>query len=196
MMLDLFTERHTGQELQSPQELQRQVRESADSCLRRAGDYFCRQFAPPEIRFDLKGASAGQAVFIRQGRREEIRLRFNSQLLLQNPQEFLSQVIPHEVAHMVARLVYGRRIRPHGQEWQAVMRDVLGVAPQVRHRMDVRDIARPRPRHLYHCSCPQREHWLSSIRHNRIQRAQQRYLCRACHQLLRYSDRSTLPAQG
>ena len=208
MTLDLFAENNADRPLQSPderpkssqellkppQDLRQQVVERSASCLRLAGDHFGRHFPIPEIRFDLRGASAGQAVFIRQGRKEEIRLRFNDSLMLKNPGEFLSQVVPHEVAHLVARLVYGRRIRPHGPEWQSVMRDVLGVAPQVRHQMDVRDIARSRPRHLYHCACPQREHWLSSIRHNRIQRAEQRYLCRTCRQHLCYDGQSGSPS--
>src|SRR5690606_39163725 len=99
MTLDLFAENNADRPLQSPderpkssqeplkppQDLRQQVVERSASCLRLAGDHFGRHFPIPEIRFDLRGASAGQAVFIRQGRKEEIRLRFNDSLMLKNP---------------------------------------------------------------------------------------------------------------
>src|SRR5690606_3651881 len=112
-------------------DLQRQVTALADHCMARAAEYFRRPLATPPIRFDLRGACAGQAVFRRQGRQEEIWLRFNNALLERHPEEFFRQVVAHEVAHAVARLVYGRRIKPHGPEWRTLMRDVLGVEPEV-----------------------------------------------------------------
>ena len=166
--------------------LQRQVEALAEQCFSRASLFFRKPLKTPPIRFDLRGASAGQAVFRRLGREESVWIRFNATLLQQNPQEFFSQVIAHEAAHVIAHYIYGRRIKPHGPEWQMVMRDVLGVAPQVRHQMDVRQAARRT--HRYRCGCEGREHALSSIRHNRIVRQQQVYLCRACHLPLKYLD--------
>jgi len=164
--------------------LQHQVEALTEQCFSRASRFFRQPLKTPPIRFDLRGASAGQAVFRRQGRDESVWIRFNATLLQQNPQEFFSQVVAHEAAHVIAHYIYGRSIRPHGPEWQRVMREVLGVAPQVRHRMDVRQAARRT--HRYGCGCESREHALSSIRHNRIVRQQQVYLCRACRLPLKY----------
>lgn len=165
-------------------QLQQQVQALAEHCFRRASLFFQRPLKTPPIRFDLRGACAGQAVFRRQGRSESVWIRFNATLLQQNPQEFFSQVIAHEAAHVIAHYIYGRHIKPHGPEWRMVMGEVLGVTPQVRHRMDVRQAARRT--HLYSCGCEGREHALSTIRHNRIIRQQQVYLCRACRLPLKY----------
>ena len=34
----------------------------------------------------------------------------------------LEEVVTHEYAHLLAHKRHGRRIRPHGREWQALMR--------------------------------------------------------------------------
>ena len=154
----------------------------ATQCFQQASAFFAKDLALPEIRFDIRGACAGQAVFLRTGRREETRIRFNPQLLRQDPEEFFGQVVAHECAHVIARRIYGRRIKPHGDEWRYVMQEVLGVEPKVRHTMDVAHL--PRRRHLYLCGCQERQHALSSVRHNRIQSGQQVYLCRECRQPL------------
>jgi SprT protein len=159
------------------------VRHIAAACFQRAAHHFQHPLQLPPIRFDLRGACAGQAVFRTEGRKEQCHLRFNAVLLHQNPEEFFSQVVAHEAAHVIARRIFGKRIKPHGQEWQRVMRDVLGVEPRVRHQMDVRRSVKRE--HAYLCGCETYRHQLSSIRHNRIQRQQQVYLCRKCRQPLR-----------
>lgn len=164
--------------------LQQQVQALADQCFSQASLFFRQPLKTPPIRFDLRGACAGQAVFRREGRSETIWMRFNAELLQQNPNEFFSQVVAHEAAHVIAHYLYGRRIKPHGPQWRMIMQDVLGVIPQVRHRMDVRQVARRS--HRYSCGCENREHALSSIRHNRVMRQQQVYLCRSCGLPLKY----------
>ena len=165
---------------------QRRVLELAAACFERAAAHFRRRLTVPEVRFDLRGACAGQAVFRRTGRSEQIWLRFNPALLQQNPEEFFRQVVAHEAAHVIARQIYGRGIKPHGVEWKTVMRDVLDTEPEVRHRMDVRTVIRHQRQYRYSCGCADREHALSSIRHNRVQRLQQIYLCRSCRLPLKY----------
>lgn len=143
---------------------------------------------PPEIRFDLRGQAAGQAR-IAAGQAGQI--RYNRQLLCDNPAEFLAQTVAHEVAHLVAYRVFGQRIRPHGREWRAVMA-LFGAPPQRCHRFAVaQDAGRRLARHAYHCIC--RSHALTSIRHNRVERGQ-RYYCRACGQLLRPGAHPDEPA--
>lgn len=164
-----------------------QVRTLAEQYVRQASVHFGRCLPIPEIRFDLRGACAGQAVFRLTRMRTpatQCALRFNDALLHRYPEEFFGQVVAHEVAHAVAHWIYGRQIRPHGPEWRAIMQEVLGVPPQVRHRMEVQ--RQPRRRHAYGCGCERRVHALSGIRHNRVQRREQIYLCRDCRQPLRY----------
>lgn len=51
--------------------------------------------------------------------------------LFNQPTEIIEEVVCHEAAHLAASTLYGPGIRPHGREWQALMRKA-GVAPRVR----------------------------------------------------------------
>jgi len=138
-----------------------------------------RHAPPPAIRFDLRGVSAGQFRVERDG---ACSIRYNPVLLLRHVDDFLSHTVPHETAHYLAYRRHGRGIRPHGPEWQAIMRS-LGAAPERCHQYDVRGLSARRVRYFrYHCDC--RNHQLSSIRHNKVLRGA-RYLCRRCGGALR-----------
>ncbi|MFC7367051.1 SprT-like domain-containing protein [Vreelandella zhaodongensis] len=141
----------------------------------------CREVYPtlpaPGVWFDLKGASAGQAHLGRGG------LRFNPVLLSDNRQVFFDEVIPHEMAHwLVFHLANGTRLKPHGREWQAVMRDLFGLAPNVTHQLDIQ-YAQPRP-YCYQCGC--QTHRFTAKRHSLVVKGR-RYRCRHCDQTLVYS---------
>lgn len=136
-----------------------------------------------EIRFDLRGRAAGQARF---GSREPALIRYNLVLLLAHPEDFLTSTVPHEVAHVAAFARHGGRhggrMRPHGVEWEAIMRH-LGAEPRRCHGYDVSGLSARRLQELdYHCAC--RGHRLTTIRHRRVL-AGQIYLCRRCGQPLR-----------
>ena len=129
------------------------------------------------IDFSLRGRCAGQARVDRNG---ETCLRINQQLLAENLDDFLSNTIPHEVAHLVVNWQARKkrqRPRPHGPEWQAVMRQCYGLKALRCHSYQTTP-ARVVPRaFLYSCNCS--EHRLTSIMHNRISRSY-RALCRSC----------------
>jgi SprT protein len=137
-----------------------------------------------EIRFDLRGRAAGQA---RYGGPGLWIIRYNPVLLHENPQRFIAETVPHEVAHVVAFVRYGHRIRPHGPEWRAIM-EQFGATPERCHRYDLSRVPRRATRVFpYHCGC--REHELTSIRHHRVL-AGQTYLCRRCATPLRPGRRA------
>ncbi len=146
--------------------------------LTRAEGHFERAMPQADIRFDLRGRSAGM-VRCAPGSPPEI--RYNLQLLAENEEPFLARTVPHEVAHLVVRELFGAAVRPHGQEWKAVM-GVFGADPSRCHDYDVsRSQVRKLPRFLYRCGC--RLHELTSIRHRRVLDGQS-YFCRACKQPL------------
>ncbi|WP_251978801.1 SprT family zinc-dependent metalloprotease [Salinicola avicenniae] len=125
----------------------------------------------PAIWFDLRGRSAGQAHLQRGG------LRFNRTLLRENRQAFMDEIVPHEMAHwLVFHLENGTRARPHGREWQAVMRQLYGLAPVVTHRFDV-SRASPMP-YRYRCRC-ETPHYFTARRHAQARRGSH-YRCRRC----------------
>lgn len=142
--------------------------------LQQAESYFGVQMPRVAVRFDLRGRSAGMVRFV-PGKEPEV--RYNRLLLEGNVADFLARTVPHEVAHVVARALFGTQIKPHGTEWKRVMH-WLGVDAARCHDYDVsRTQTRRLQRFPYRCAC--RRHWLTSIRHKRILEGQ-RYYCRAC----------------
>ncbi|MEN8180113.1 MAG: SprT-like domain-containing protein [Pseudomonadota bacterium] len=154
--------------------LLRQADQQTRALLHQAEKQFGMRCPLSNIHFDLKGKAAGMVVF-KPGRKPYI--RFNPAILMRNRDKFLSQTLPHEVAHLVARRLHGAKIRPHGQEWQAVMR-FFGADP-VRCHNYAMDGVQPRKMRLFAYRCGCRQHQLSAIRHNRILKGQT-YLCRHC----------------
>ncbi len=141
-----------------------------------------RGLALPDVRltFDLRGTRAGKAI-MRHDASPLIRL--NATLLAENGHAFLSQTLPHELAHVAVFHLLGRQPRrPHGREWRNMMR-ALGAEPVRCHQFDVSNARLRRLRtYRYTCACDQHE--LSSIRHHRVQRGV-RYVCGKCRTVLR-----------
>ena len=130
------------------------------------------------VLFDLRGRCAGMY----RARGNQRVIRYNPWLFSRYYRENLEGTVPHEAAHYAVDMLYGMaRTRPHGREWQAVMR-LLGADPRVSCDFDMHDIPQRRYRRFaYRCDC--RQHELTSIRHYRIMRGA-RYFCRACRQPL------------
>jgi SprT protein len=146
--------------------------------LHQAEDFFDCTFKLAEIRFNLKGKTAGYFKQLANGRSI---INYNSSLLELNGNAFIERTVPHEVAHLVAYQLYGSSIKPHGAEWLSVMQLFKADASRC-HDYDMTNVAtRTYRRFAYQCVC--QTHYLTSIRHNRIQGGQ-RYYCRKCHQAL------------
>lgn len=149
--------------------LERRIRE----CLQLAETYFNRSFSEPTINFQLKGVKAGVAYL------ERNEIRFNPTMLTENPDEFIKQVVPHELAHLLCYQLFGQ-VRPHGKEWSTIMTEVFHLSAEIYHQFST---ANSRKTFIYHCQC--QTHELSTVRHNKIQRGKVQYLCRFCHSPLK-----------
>ncbi len=143
--------------------------------MKRVEAFFGKTYPVPELDLSLRGKCAGQAYL------QQWKLRFNLTLMAENYQDFMLNVVPHELAHLVAFREFGHRIKPHGREWQGVMEQVLGVPAKTTHQYDVSTTAKQN--YLYRCGCPERIHGLTIRRHNKIAQGI-RYLCRSCQQEL------------
>jgi SprT protein len=131
----------------------------------------------PTVAFDLRGLTAGEACS------ESGVIRYNEGLLWRYGQAFVDEIVPHEVAHLVAPALSRRRVRPHGAEWKAVM-EFFGVPARRCHRFEAEPARRVR-RVAYRCACP-RPHLLTPRAHRRIRRGWAEYSCRECgHTLVR-----------
>jgi SprT protein len=161
------------------EELLERARQETRELIRRAQRHYRINIPSVEIRFDLRGTAAGMVLFP-QSRAPVI--RYNPILLQHNRQDFLSQTLPHEVAHLIARTLYGKAIRPHGNEWKSVMQ-FFGANGLRCHNYTTENIpVRKLRRFPYTCGCQQ--HQLTTIRHNRIQKGLT-YRCRQCGEPLR-----------
>jgi SprT protein len=175
---------YMSNDVSSQTELADLLMRQVEACLQQAEQYFNRRFQCDQIRIDIRGATAGQYRHQRRGRALHApELRFNPVLLQRYQSLYIEEVVPHECAHLVAYALYGLNIRPHGPEWQAIMRSIYGREPRVRHTYEVD--RSPRAQIEYRCACPERRHQLSMIRHNKIRRGQMRYVCRECRSELR-----------
>ncbi len=160
------------------------LRQATEEYLRQARPLLAergRRIPSVPVRCDLRGRAAGQVRHYPDGR---IEIRYNLGIARLQPEDFVAHTVPHEVAHVLVGWLYERRVRPHGPEWQAMMR-YLGAKPERCHDFALAEtVTRRRQRRwTYHCAC--RKHLLSTTRHNRIRRGERRYQCRDCGEILR-----------
>ena len=97
------------------------------------------------IQFNVKGRVAGWA-FPSRGS-----VRFNSYMLTNNFSEFMSDTVPHELAHVVARQI-DITCKPHGYTWQSVMR-FFGSEPSRCHSYACEPRTSRRNRVQLTCTC-------------------------------------------
>lgn len=125
---------------------------------------------PPEVRYDLKGHTAGMA------NADYIRLNLQ---LLSNPaytEDMINNTIPHEVAHVVVRQTWPRA-QGHGNEWKRMMY-YLGLKAERCHQYETvaaRKKARP---YTYYCKCAE-PHKVTATLHRRMKQGRT-YTCRRC----------------
>lgn len=159
--------------------LEREALEQTHLLHRETAARFGIDLPAPEVRFDLRGKSAGMVIF---RPNHQTLIRYNRTLLDENGDAFIQRTVPHEVAHLVARELFGPDIKPHGSEWREIMA-FFGADSSRCHNFAVPQQGRRRMRYFpYRCGC--QEHQLSAIRHHRSL-AGVNYLCRRCGSALR-----------
>ncbi len=158
-------------------EQQQLILEAVESCYQTAEGQLKRGFPRPEVNFKLRGKSAGTAHL------QLNKLRFNPVLLEENLDEFVQQVVPHEICHLLAYQLYGR-VKPHGKEWQALMVKLYGLTPSTTHSLNTDSVAGRT--FDYRCRCGVVP--LSIRRHNKVQRQETQYRCRRCKETLSLLD--------
>lgn len=94
----------------------------------------------PNVSYKLRGNSAGRAHMATRA------IDFNLRLLSEHSDEFLTNSVPHEYAHIVVADTVGEVPYHHGADWQRLMK-ICGVAPNVTHTYSSRKV------YTYLCSC-------------------------------------------
>ena len=113
------------------------------------------------ILFNLKGCTAGQGFFY------EKKLRYNLQLAKENLNDFLENMIPHEIVHLYQKRIYPK-CKTHGKEFYLIGQ-TLGYNLNRCHSYDTTNVKRKRTKYLYKCDCNLDRWWVSKRKHNQMQ---------------------------
>ncbi|WP_435532909.1 SprT family zinc-dependent metalloprotease [Vibrio marisflavi] len=157
-------------------ELSSKIHDKICQCIAKARRHFQYQFQIPEVSYRLRGKAAGKALLLNN------QIRLNPILLMENQQAFLDEVIPHEIAHLIAFHHFGR-VKPHGKEWQHIMLDVFQVTPSTTHCFNIQSVQGKT--FEYSCGCS--TFTLTIRRHNKVLRKQASYSCKKCTKVLKYT---------
>jgi len=134
-----------------------------------------QSFKEPYIIIRKKGTIAGTAHL------QNWTITLNAQLLLDYKDNFIQEIVPHELAHLFVYSLYGK-VKPHGKEWQWMMETILGLPAKRTHQFTNAKLQQTR--FQYHCDC--QVHSLTSIRHSRTVHNQAVYRCVRCQQKLQW----------
>jgi len=133
----------------------------------------------PQVKYDLRGRTAGYAVG-----GHTIRLNLE---ILNDPryiEDMINQTIPHEVTHIACKQFWPNERVAHGWKWQSMMVRI-GLTPDRCHQYETKK-ARQTKKYRYTCGCS-RPLMLGATRHNRMQNGKSRYICTICGERLIYS---------
>lgn len=110
-------------------------------------------FPRVDVDFNQRGHIAGTARMFRDTKGNLTRgvISYNPYHITQDIDEFFYEMVPHEVAHIVASTLHGDDTKPHGPEWHAVM-SRFGVKPKIYTDIVVDNVpSQKREVHLYKC---------------------------------------------
>lgn len=109
------------------------------------------------------------------------RIKLNRRLLEENPSQ-IEQVFAHELAHLVAAELYGRK-QGHGPLWARIML-IFGYQPRRCHSMDTSELKVKHRIFAVYCDC--RTHMVKTGRYNKMRRGAQ-YTCKLCKSNVRFN---------
>lgn len=132
------------------------------------------------VKFDLTGHTIGM---YKQWHDNQV-IRYNSLIFSKYFKENLRDTVPHEVAHYIIDVQFGRKkVFPHGLEWRSLMQQ-FGADASRTARYDLSDIPKRRYSTIpYQCDC--QTHQLGIRRHNKVIQRKTNYFCRYCGNLLK-----------
>ncbi|MFZ4835589.1 SprT family zinc-dependent metalloprotease [Rouxiella sp. Mn2063] len=159
-----------------PIALQQAVMRCLREKLQLANQALGTDYPEPDVSYQQRGTTAGTAWL------QDWKIRLNPVLLQENQQQFIDEVVPHELAHLLVYRRFGRKAAPHGKEWQWMMEQVLGVSASRTHQFEISSVQSKT--YPYLCGCG--DHQLTIRRHNRVLRKEAEYRCRRCGEILRF----------
>ncbi len=147
------------------------------------------RFVMPKIEYYATGSSGGK---YDHKNHKTYTVSFHEILINDNLTEYLTQTIPHEIAHLAERTLLGHqftkggRLIRHGKYWKHFMQ-ILGADIKRCHNMDTSGVkTRSHPReHVWRCGCT--DHAVTKRKHNIMLKEQHLYTCKLCKKGLHFS---------
>lgn len=160
----------------------KRIQAKVEECIAIASKFYNQNFEVPSIQYTLRGTTAGRAKY------DTNEVNFNLAIYKENGDAFLNRTVPHEVAHRISVMVYGKeKGRGHGFFWKYVMQFVFNLEPSRTHSYEVGHLkTRTVKRWKYTCGCVDWIHKLTTIKHNRILKKPRAYVCKHCRSTLRF----------
>lgn len=137
------------------------------------------------VQFSLRsdiGKTAGYAY------QAECRIELNTQLLIDNFDEFMETTIPHEVAHIIQAHKFPRAKQAHGPEFRLICMQIgFPKAGRTHHNFDLSGVVtvKEKKRFQYACACTP-NYFFSTRLHNAMERGEKRG-CGTCHTVVNYT---------
>lgn len=151
----------------SDYELQKLAFAKLEETYQKAEEFYGRKFARYKLIF-----KSGIRSYIGQIRYRKRIIILNMDALRQNVKDMLEDTIPHEVAHQINLIIYGKS--GHGPAWKRVMRECFGLMnPKscTDFNYDLGERKRRR-RFAYDCESCGKNFVVGIVRHNKEQKFQ------------------------
>jgi len=149
--------------------------ERADEVYAIANERYNREFNRIPIVFSNKlTKTGGYFMFKRDG--TPIKIQLSNSILRLNPEDFIKEVVGHEIAHHIANELYGPR-EGHGNRWKNIMR-LFGQEAKRCHSLKTEQSNKFTYKIGFETIS------VGKIRHNKIQSGYTGYSVRGCGQLL------------
>ena len=140
-------------------------------------DHFNLQGKTPQVRFDIRGNTAGQF------KRSENAIRYNFGIIEQNYEKFLARTVAHETAHAIQyKISYSAK--PHGSEWKRVMQ-FFGVPSTRCHNYDLSVVKSTVQKFPHACACKDNNIRMVGKKVHMKILVGSRYTCSKCHTALK-----------
>lgn len=166
------------------EEIKARINAKLTECIGKAKARYGRDFPMPKIVYRQLGTRAGTANWKTQV------IELNSDFLRNGHlEDMINNTVPHELAHLVCYTIHnptvrmawsGRRVvKPHGNEWRAIMKLIFGCDPDRTHDYSLEGVKlKGGKRHEYTCKCG-KTFQISTTIHNKILRGSNRH-CVKC----------------
>jgi SprT protein len=168
-------------------ELRMSVEDKVLETILTAQTAYNRKFDIPEIKYEVKGVTAGLATYSKNI------IDLNLGLLEIYGQKFIDRTVVHEIGHIISYNVFGEIGKGHNRYWKSVMRR-LGGSDSRCHSYDTSSVKiRHTKKYHYTCSCPNVVHSVGINKHNKIKSTiwlssgkSITYRCGKCHDYVKY----------